>query len=86
MSGFRPADIPSPGAWALQGVCRGVDTDVFFPTRGGVPGAARQLCDRCPVAAPCRTYALTYPGLQGIWGGTSGKDRRRIRIERREAS
>ena len=57
--------------------CVGVDAAVFYPRRL-TPGAldyAKQFCDRCPIVDDCRDYALTHD-LDGIWGGTTGAERR----------
>lgn len=80
---------PVPGEWADHAACRGmapvdgVTPHPFFPPRGKrVPDEVAEACGRCPVAAQCRWYALHYPVL-GIWGGTSEKQRRRWKRERR---
>jgi WhiB family transcriptional regulator, redox-sensing transcriptional regulator len=48
--------------------------------------AAKRVCARCVVADECRTYGLTT-GLddQGIWGGLTRPERRRI-VKQREAA
>jgi WhiB family redox-sensing transcriptional regulator len=68
-------EAPFPGAWSARGACRRVPTEVFFPTRGEDVGAARAVCAACPVLADCRAYALAVPGLKGIWGGLSERER-----------
>jgi WhiB family redox-sensing transcriptional regulator len=40
---------------------------------------AKKTCFSCPYRAACLTYALKYPDLQGIWGGTTENQRNSIR-------
>jgi WhiB family redox-sensing transcriptional regulator len=40
---------------------------------------AKAVCANCPVSRPCLEMALADPHIEGVWGGTSDKDRRRIR-------
>ena len=47
----------------------------FFPSRGEATGEAREVCAGCPVREPCLDYA-TGEGLEGVWAGTSKKERR----------
>lgn len=82
-----PADVPDPflslPEWHLKAKCRGTDPDLFFPGRGGSTRPARALCAACPVQAECLEYALLLrPKALGIWGGTTERDRRRLRKER----
>ncbi len=71
--------------WHKRAVCRGAGTALFFLEHGD-PSAprARALCASCPVREECLEFALTDPaGRCGIWGGTTEKDRRHLRQERR---
>lgn len=71
-------DLPE---WMDDGACRGSDPDVFFPPKGhaGAAGEARQICATCKVIDECRDYALEHGLKYGVWGGTSVRERRRIR-------
>ena len=62
--------------------CHEVDPEIFFPERGGSSKAARAVCNQCPVRAQCLEYALNNKEQFGIWGGTSERERRRLRRER----
>lgn len=67
--------------WRTRAACRGMDTDMFFPERGdgAAVDAAKAVCGTCPVAADCLDEAINLPdgwGEIGIWGGTSGRQRR----------
>lgn len=68
--------------WRLLAACRGVDPAVFFPERGDsfTRREAQRLCGVCPVRNLCLEESLGE--VEGFWGGTSPKERRRIRIER----
>ena len=56
--------------------------DILFPGKDGVrgsrgaPSKAMNLCRGCPVKRECILWA-TENGLDGNWGGTSKKERRR---------
>ncbi|CAN5667993.1 hypothetical protein BH24ACT5_BH24ACT5_30620 [soil metagenome] len=69
--------------WTTDAACRGLDPDLFFPQRGAPPDQAKAVCAGCPVRAECLDYALTHHELFGVWGGTTGKQRRRLRNGRR---
>ena len=73
--------------WMEHGECRGCDPELFFPEQGGPNNGedAKRICNTCPVKTPCYEYGTTYR-LVGVWGGTTGQDRRRIRRKRRESA
>ena len=39
---------------------------------------AKKVCGGCKYLHECRAYAMKRPDLQGIWGGTTEKDRSKI--------
>lgn len=52
---------------------------LFFNEAGGrVKKAVRAICAMCPVQDECLDYAVKYRIEDGIWGGSSIADRRRI--------
>lgn len=54
--------------------------DWWFPERGASTDAARAICQRCLVQSECLGFALDEPlTLAGIWGGTSERERKRLR-------
>ena len=82
----RPHALPGALAedwdWQQHGLCRGVDSSVFFHPDGerGHARAARErrakeLCARCPVLMQCRSHALALAEPYGIWGGLSESER-----------
>ncbi len=68
--------------WQIDANCLGVDPDLFFPERGGSTREAKQVCRGCVVRVECLEYALSNGEKFGIWGGTSERERRRIRRQR----
>ena len=67
--------------WPTAG-CRGMDPALFFPSRGEDVKAAQRVCAACPVAAECLDYAMANNERFGIWGGTSERQRLRLRRSR----
>jgi WhiB family redox-sensing transcriptional regulator len=78
--------LPDEYAWMLRGTCRGADTREFFPSNGLGVEAAQQICRACPVKQECLEYALQNHIEQGVWGGASERERRRILRARRRAN
>ena len=62
-----------------QGACRDSDSVRFFPARGANAELAKAACARCSVRPECLAHALADPDLVGVWGGTSPKERQRMR-------
>jgi WhiB family redox-sensing transcriptional regulator len=63
----------------------GVDPDMFFDDRSRSATTARKVCTGCRVYTECLEYAIAT-GAQGVWAGTSKRERRAIRVKRqREA-
>jgi len=77
------AALRSRPSWMADAACRGVDPDLFYPTRHGSAHEAKEVCRGCPVRADCLQHALAYGEKHGIWGGLSEKQRRKARIARR---
>lgn len=73
--------------WTLEAACRGLDTNGYYPGRGAGRAAVvlQNACRRCPVQAECLGAALATGEREGIWGGTSGAGRRRLRNVLRDA-
>jgi hypothetical protein len=62
-----------------RAACRGEDPSVFFPGLGGTTTKARAICSVCPVRQGCLEYALADTELAGVFGGTSERERRKLR-------
>lgn len=70
-------------AWQDRARCVEADPELFFPERGGDTAEdAKQFCGLCEVRYECLSYALARPSLDGVWGGTSFRQRQRIRAGR----
>jgi WhiB family redox-sensing transcriptional regulator len=71
---------PEPGLpWQAFGECQYTDPEAFFPEKGGSIREAKRICRSCLVRAECLEYALANSERFGIWGGTSERDRRKIK-------
>lgn len=73
-----PVDL----SWQPRANCIGVDPDIFFPERGASTKEAKSICAACIVRTDCLEYALENSEKFGIWGGTSERERRRLRRQR----
>lgn len=72
---------PPPGDWVVRGACKltGAKPNTFFPDRGETVIPAKKVCADCEVRAECLAYAMTTPQERGgIWGGLSGRERRKL--------
>jgi WhiB family redox-sensing transcriptional regulator len=69
-----------------RGACQDADPELFFPSTYG-PGsaaqvaAARGVCGRCDFARACLRAALDQPGVDGIWAGTTPRQRGELRSQ-----
>ncbi len=69
--------------WRDSAACRDDTEGLFFPDDSdlGSINAAKAICAGCPVADECLAYAIDTNQSEGIWAGTTAKERRRIRRE-----
>ncbi|MEI2717915.1 MAG: WhiB family transcriptional regulator [Candidatus Nanopelagicales bacterium] len=85
-----PAAVPpSLGFWAERSACLSVaDPEIFFPSESDSQRAnrAKQVCAMCPVMDVCLEYAMQVSTLDGVWGGTTAQERKRMRRARRRRS
>jgi|TARA_B110001454_G_C12709424_1_gene430069 hypothetical protein len=65
--------------WTLKALCKDLETDIFYPQRGESTVIIKTICRACPVVKPCLEYAMRNMEKFGIWGGTSERERRRMR-------
>jgi WhiB family redox-sensing transcriptional regulator len=70
--------------WRQEALCAETDPEAFFPEKGGSTREAKRVCTGCTVRAQCLESALTNDERFGIWGGLSERERRRLRLQRRE--
>jgi WhiB family transcriptional regulator, redox-sensing transcriptional regulator len=71
--------------WRQDALCAETDPEAFFPEKGGSTREAKRVCTGCEVRAECLEYALSNDERFGIWGGLSERERRRLRLMRRES-
>lgn len=76
--------------WSLA-ACSDAEPELFFPI-SATPASGRQvkrakrICASCPVRSRCLSYALDHRQEQGIWGGLTEEERRRIPRRRLQLS
>lgn len=65
---------PDPDLWHPVG-----SDDTATKDRLAQVAAAKEFCAGCPVKDACLSEALADPKLTGIWGGTTDRERTRMR-------
>lgn len=70
--------------WQYRAACLGMETDLFYPSRGESTAEARSVCQDCDVQAECFAHAIGNREKHGVWGDTSERQRRRIRRQLRQ--
>jgi WhiB family transcriptional regulator, redox-sensing transcriptional regulator len=65
--------------WRRDAACAGHPLGTFFPVRGESGADAKTVCVGCVVRLDCLRYALADRDLVGVWGGTTGLERRDLR-------
>jgi len=73
-------------SWRQRGACRGLDPEIFYPPTDDEADAAKAVCAECPVREPCLEFALSTREAEGIWGGTTARERRRVLRQRRKTA
>lgn len=86
-------DGGDPAQWMAKGKCCGLEPRTFFPSNSnGEVTRAKRIClgldgnPVCPVLDQCLQYAMDYDERFGVWGGTSERERRRLRKTWRKGS
>lgn len=87
----RADAVRIPGQWAERALCAHADPDIWYPGHHALAARAKQICAACPVRRDCLDYALsgadTWRGITiGIWGGTTPRERHRLRQARKAAA
>lgn len=66
--------------------CATMDPEAYFPEKGvgtdKTVAMAKRLCHTCPYQVECLEWALEHREI-GVWGGTTERERSRIRRTRR---
>lgn len=72
--------------WRRHAACRGLDPEIFYPSVDEDVDDAKAVCGSCMVQGTCLEFALQVREKEGVWGGATEKERRRILRQRRRAS
>lgn len=72
--------------WRELGACRGLEPSIFFPEEEDDATDAKEVCAGCGVRVACLEHALTIREKQGVWGGATERERRRIIRQRRRTA
>jgi WhiB family redox-sensing transcriptional regulator len=74
--------------WRKLAACRGLDAEIFYPASEDEADAAeaKAVCAECPVRQLCLEYALAHREREGVWGGATERERRRIVRQRRKSA
>ena len=72
--------------WRQHSACRGLDPEIFYPNTEEEALAAKAVCGQCPVRETCLEHALGSRERDGVWGGATEKERRRIIRQRRRTA
>jgi len=73
-------------SWRLKGACRGLDPAIFYPVSEDDAVEAKAVCNNCPVREPCLEWALGNREHDGVWGGATERERRRMIRQRRKTA
>jgi WhiB family redox-sensing transcriptional regulator len=73
-------------SWRDRGACNGLEPAIFFPDHEEDGAAAKAIWEGCGVRVASLDYALEARERQGIWGGASARERRRIARTRRHSA
>ena len=58
--------------------CLEADPQIFFSAKLKDRALALSLCNSCPVKSECLEFAITNESVDGIYGGTTGDERKEI--------
>ncbi len=72
--------------WRQRAACQGLDPDIFYPASEEDAEEAKQICAGCPVRTVCLEHALANRERDGVWGGCTDRERRRLARQRRKSA
>jgi WhiB family redox-sensing transcriptional regulator len=73
-------------SWRTKAACHGLDPEIFHPADDEDAGPAKAVCARCSVQEACLEFALGRREKEGVWGGCTERERRRIIRQRRRTA
>lgn len=72
--------------WRELGACKGLEPSIFYPEDEAEAEDAKAVCEQCAVRVACLEFALNAREKQGVWGGATERERRRIIRQRRRTA
>lgn len=63
-------------------LCTTVDPELFFPENYSdldAVKAAKDICNACWIQKDCLSFAIQQKEREGIWGGTTPSERKKLR-------
>ncbi|MGI8492632.1 MAG: WhiB family transcriptional regulator [Acidimicrobiales bacterium] len=73
-------------SWRAKAACRGVEPGIFYPVTEEEADDAKAICAGCTVREACLDWALRTREKDGIWGGSTERERRRMLRRRRRSA
>jgi len=73
-------------SWRNRGACRGLDPEIFYPQSDEEVTEAKDVCAQCNVRVACLEHAIGHREKEGVWGGATERERRRIVRQRRRTA
>lgn len=70
-------------SWKIDGACRWVEPELFYPVSDVDAEPAKRVCSSCTVRQQCLEFALDSREFEGVWGGLTGTERRALHRRRR---
>ncbi len=73
-----------------RAACSTADPELFFPISSSGPAArqvtrAKAICARCEIRQAYLDYAVAAGPIQGVWGGTTERERQLLKQRGRRA-
>ena len=72
--------------WRQKAACQGLDPDIFSPVSEDDADEAKSICAQCAVRQVCLEFALAQRERDGVWGGLTDRERRRVIRQRRKTA
>lgn len=72
--------------WRQRSACRGLDPEIFYPATDEEADEAKEICAICPVRQMCLEHALAAREREGVWGGLTERERRRVIRQRQKSA
>ena len=72
--------------WRSKAACQGLDPEIFYPLDDEESEEAKAVCAECPVRESCLEHALGHREKDGVWGGATERERRRMIRQRRRTA